>query len=115
MKKKNLVSLMAVILLIPFRAGLCQPLTADQIIHKVNDLMSPQTMQSKARMVIVTSSGSKRTFLYESWSKDRGEKNLIRYLEPRRVKGQASLMLNYADDIWIITFYTLGELLYSSI
>jgi len=48
----------------------------------------------------VTSSGKKRTFLSESWSKDRGEKNLVRYLEPRRVKDQAILMLNNADDIW---------------
>lgn len=51
-------------------------------------------------MTIVTTSGSKRTFLSESWSKDKGEKNLVRYLEPRRVKGQAILMLNNADDIW---------------
>ncbi|TET69572.1 MAG: outer membrane lipoprotein-sorting protein [Candidatus Aminicenantes bacterium] len=52
-------------------------------------------------MTIVTSSGSKRTFISESWSKNKGEKNLVRYLEPRRVKGQAILMLNHADDIWM--------------
>jgi outer membrane lipoprotein-sorting protein len=52
-------------------------------------------------MTIVTTSGQKRTFLQESWSKDQGEKNLVRYLEPRRVKDQAVLMLNHADDIWM--------------
>ena len=51
-------------------------------------------------MTIVTSSGSKRTFVSESWSKDEGEKNLVRYISPKRVKGQAILMLNNADDIW---------------
>jgi outer membrane lipoprotein-sorting protein len=52
-------------------------------------------------MTIVTTSGNPRTFEYESWSKDRGEKNLIKYTSPSRVKGQATLMLNHADDIWV--------------
>ena len=51
-------------------------------------------------MTITTSSGDKRTFKFESWSKGAGEKNLVRYLEPSRVKNQAVLMLNDADDIW---------------
>jgi len=78
-----------------------QELTGEQIINKVNDLMSQETIYSKMKMTIVTTSGKTRTFEYESWSKDKGEKNLIRYLAPRRVKGQATLMLNYADDIWM--------------
>jgi len=77
-----------------------QELTANQIIHKVNDLMNQETVYGKIRMTIVTTSGKKRTFEYESWSKDKGEKNLIRYTKPARVKGQAILMLNNADDIW---------------
>ncbi len=51
-------------------------------------------------MTITTSSKKKRTFVSKSYSKNKGEKNLIRYLEPRRVKDQAFLMLNHADDIW---------------
>lgn len=78
-----------------------QDLTGDQIIRKVNDLLNPQTSWAKMKMTIVTSSEKTRTFLYESWSKDRGEKNLIRYLEPSRVRGQATLLLNHANDIWM--------------
>lgn len=78
-----------------------QELTGEDIIQKVNELFNPQTSYGKAKMTIVTTSGSKRTFIYESWSKNRGEKNLVRYLEPSRVKGQAVLMLNHADDIWM--------------
>ncbi len=78
-----------------------QELTGDEIIKKVNELFNVESGYAKARMVIVTTSGSKRTFIYESWQKNRGEKNLVRYLEPRRVKGQALLMLNNADDIWM--------------
>jgi outer membrane lipoprotein-sorting protein len=78
-----------------------QELTGEDIIQKVNDTMNVETSYAKAKMTIVTTSGSKRTFLQESWSKDNGEKNLVRYLEPRRVKDQAVLMLNNADDIWM--------------
>jgi len=78
-----------------------QELTGEDIIQKVNELFNPQTSYGTAKMTIITTSGSKRTFTYESWSKGRGEKNLVRYLEPIRVKGQATLMLNHADDIWM--------------
>jgi len=75
-------------------------LTGEQIIDKVNELMNQETIYNKSKMTIVTTSGKTRTLESESWSKDKGEKNLIRYLAPSRVKGQAILMLNHADDIW---------------
>ena len=78
-----------------------QELTGEEIISKVNELMNQDTVQAKVKMTIVTSSGNERVFIYDSYSKNKGEKNLIRYIEPKRVKGQAILMLNYADDIWI--------------
>jgi hypothetical protein len=78
-----------------------QELSGDEIVEKVNNIMSPASTWAKAKMTILTTSGDKRTFVYESWSKNRGEKNLVRYLEPSRVKGQAVLMLNHADDIWM--------------
>lgn len=96
--KKLMVTL--AIVLFAFSATLAQELTADQIIKNVNDLFNPETSYGKSKMTIVTTSGKKRTFLSESWSKNKGEKNLVRYLEPRRVKDQAILMLNNADDIW---------------
>ena len=77
-----------------------QDLDGEQIIHKVDEIINAQSAWSKSQMTIVTSSGKKRTFVSESWSKDEGEKTLVRYLEPRRVKDQAILMLNNADDIW---------------
>ena len=97
--KNIMISGLIVLLLAP--VSFSQELTGEEIIQKVNELFNPQTSYGKAKMTIVTTSGSKRTFVYESWSKDRGEKNLVRYLEPRRVKGLATLMLNHADDIWM--------------
>ena len=90
-----------ILLLLLSSMSVSQDLTGDQIVHKVNELLSPQTSTGKMKMTITTTSGQKRTFVYESWSKNKGEKNLVRYLEPRRVKDQAVLMLNNADDIWM--------------
>jgi len=82
-------------------SAIAQDMTGEQIVQKVNEVLSPDSSRAKARMTIFTTSGKERTFVYESWSKNRGEKNLVRYLEPRRVKDQAVLMLNNADDIWM--------------
>jgi len=97
--KKMIISGLFLLFLAP--VSLSQELTGEDIIQKVNDLFNPQTSYGKSKMTIMTTSGNKRTFIFESWSKDRGEKNLVRYLEPIRVKGQATLMLNHADDIWM--------------
>lgn len=78
-----------------------QELTGDAIIRKANETFNVETSHATMQMTIVTTTGDTRTFVYESWSKNEGEKNLIRYLEPRRVQGQATLMLNNADDIWM--------------
>ncbi|MQY78655.1 MAG: outer membrane lipoprotein-sorting protein [Bacteroidetes bacterium] len=96
-------TLMVPLIIVFFISGtlIGQELTGEQIINKVNDLMNQETIYSKSNMTIVTTSGATRTFEYESWSKNFGEKNLIRYLAPTRVKGQATLMLNHADDIWM--------------
>jgi len=97
--KRILISGLVLLLMAP---GLfSQELTGEEIIRKVNDLFNVDTSYGKSKMTITTSSGQKRTFISESWSKDKGEKNLVRYLEPARVKGQAVLMLNNADDIWM--------------
>jgi outer membrane lipoprotein-sorting protein len=98
MKNILIIGLMA-LLMVPGLFG--QELSGEEIIQKVNDLFNVDSSYGKSKMTITTSSGQKRTFISESWSKDRGEKNLVRYLEPSRVKGQAILMLNNADDIWM--------------
>ena len=75
--------------------------TGPEIIKKANEVLSPESTHGTSKMTIVTSSKKPRTFVMEAWSKNKGEKNLMRYLEPRRVKDQAVLMLNNADDIWM--------------
>ena len=79
---------------------LAQELTGTQIVEKLNETLNPEQSQGMMTMIIQTSSGQERRFVYETFSKNHGEKNLIRYLEPARSRGQATLMLNHADDIW---------------
>ena len=77
-----------------------QDMTATGIIQKANDVINQESASGRAKMTIITTSGKTRELFYDSWSKDKGEKTLIRYTAPRRIKGQTMLMLNNADDIW---------------
>ena len=95
------MSILVLLFLFLSQVLICEELTAEDIINKVNELFSIDSSYGKAKMVIVTTSGKRRTFIYDTWQKNKGEKNLVRYLEPSRVKGQAVLMLNNADDIWM--------------
>ncbi|MCK4857842.1 MAG: outer membrane lipoprotein-sorting protein [candidate division Zixibacteria bacterium] len=52
------------------------------------------------KLTIITTSGKERQFTYETWSADSGASSVIKYIAPVRVKGQATLLLNNADDIW---------------
>lgn len=77
-----------------------QNMTADSILHIMTETMSPDQSHGIMKMTIVTSTGQERTFEYETFSKDKGDKSLMKYLSPTRVKGQTILMLNDANDIW---------------
>ena len=82
-------------------ASPAEELSGSQIIHRVNELFNPETSVSRARMTIITTSGKERTFEFLTWSRNGGEKKLVRYVAPSRVKDQATLMLHHADDIWM--------------
>jgi len=77
-----------------------EDMTADEILETLTETMNPEQSHGIMTMTIVTSSGQERTFKYETFSKDKGDKSLMKYLEPQRVKGQTILMLNDANDIW---------------
>jgi outer membrane lipoprotein-sorting protein len=92
-------SLIALLLLFS-TVSAADDLTAAEIVKKVSDLINQQSAEAKMKLTIVTTSGDERTFVYDSYSADKNEKNAIVYLSPARVKGQAMLLLNNADDIW---------------
>ncbi len=88
------------LLILPLTAAVAAELTGEEIVAKVSDLMNQSTSQATIELTIVTTSGKERQFTYESYSADEGEKSAMVYTAPKRVKGQANLMLNNADDIW---------------
>lgn len=74
--------------------------TGDEIVEKMTDIMTQENSKGVIQQVIMTSSGKERTFEFEMFTANEGEKTLMRYLKPSAAKGQAFLMLNNADDIW---------------
>ncbi len=76
-------------------------ITAEEIIRTMTETLNPEQSEAVMEMTITTSSGQERTFVYKAYSKNGGEKSLMKYLEPGRVKNQTILMLNNADDIWM--------------
>jgi hypothetical protein len=62
--------------------------------------MTQENSTAIMTQTITTSSGQQRTFEFEMFTADEGEKTLMRYLKPSAARGQAFLMLNNADDIW---------------
>lgn len=63
--------------------------------------MNPENAKGVMAQTIVTTSGDKRTFKYETYMGNRGESSLMRYLSPSRVKGNALLMTDFSDNIWM--------------
>ncbi|KPL16012.1 hypothetical protein AMJ74_00155 [candidate division WOR_3 bacterium SM1_77] len=76
-------------------------MTAADIIQTMTETLNPDQSEGKMKMTIMTTSGEERTFVYHAYSKNGGEKSLMKYIEPSRVKGQTILMLNDGDDIWM--------------
>ena len=77
-----------------------EKITAEEIIRTMTETLNPEQSEAVMEMTIMTSGGQERTFVYRGYSKNKGEKSLMKYLKPGRVKGQTVLLLNNADDIW---------------
>jgi hypothetical protein len=74
--------------------------TGEEVMEKMTNIMTQENSKAVMQQVITTSSGKERTFEFEMYTADEGEKTLMRYLKPSAAKGQTFLMLNNANDIW---------------
>lgn len=75
--------------------------SGSEILNKIIDLMNPENAKGVMEQTIVTTSGDTRTFKYDMYMTNRGEKSLMRYIAPSRVKGNAMLMTDFSDNIWM--------------
>ncbi len=74
--------------------------TGQELVKKMSEIMTQENSTAIMTQTITTSSGKQRTFEFEMFTANEGEKTLMRYLKPSAARGQAFLMLNNADDIW---------------
>lgn len=76
--------------------ALAEPLTAKDILDKVDDLYRGISSHGKMTMVVVTAHW-KRTLSLELWSKGK-DKSLVRILAPLKEKGTATL--RSGNEVW---------------
>ena len=62
-------------LLINFNIKASEEMTADDIINTMTETLNPEESKGKMKMTIMTSTGQERTFEYQTFSKDGGEKS----------------------------------------
>lgn len=75
--------------------------TALEILDRITTQMNPENAQGIMRQTIETTSGDLRTLEYDVYMGNEGEKSLMRYRSPSRVRGNALLMTDYSDNIWM--------------
>ena len=73
-----------------------QPLTAKEILDKVDDLFRGRSSRGLATMTVTTAHW-KRSLKMEMWSKGK-DKSFIRILAPKKEKGTTTL--RSGNDIW---------------
>ncbi|MFQ6610029.1 MAG: outer membrane lipoprotein-sorting protein [Fidelibacterota bacterium] len=78
-----------------------QNFAANVILDSMIQVMSPENVESTVLQQITTSKGEFREFEYELYSGMKGENVLLRYTKPNIVKGNAILLKNHSDDIWV--------------
>ncbi len=75
--------------------------SGSSVLDKIINLMNPVNSRGIMKQTIETTSGQMRTFEYETFAGNKGENQLMRYRAPGRVKGNAMLMTDYSDNIWM--------------
>ncbi len=75
-------------------------ITVDEILDKTEANQTPQTSRVEMTQRVYESDGRENVSRLISYSSDKGEKSLLEYIEPARIKGMKILMLNDGDDIW---------------
>lgn len=72
----------------------------EAVLDRLDAGNQSETAASVVRQTITTTGGDDRTFVLSMDSGDKGDVLLVRYREPKRVRGLAFLMLNDRQDTW---------------
>ena len=97
---KRSVFLVLLILVCACAGGNAWGMSLEDILKKMDLVEQYKSIYAESTQVITTSDGEKRTFKIKNWAVNTGEKQLMEYTSPARVKGVKILMLKNGDDIW---------------
>jgi outer membrane lipoprotein-sorting protein len=74
--------------------------TPAEILRRVDEVSMPESSHMLIEQTIETTSGDERTFTIESWSANKGEKSVMRFIAPAPSRGIGMLAHDYGENIW---------------
>ncbi len=75
-------------------------ITVDEILDKMEENENAQTSRMEMTQIVTKANGQENLSKLISYAMDKGDKGLMEYVSPARIKGMKILMLNDGDDIW---------------
>ncbi len=75
-------------------------ITIDEILDKMEENENPNSSRAEMTQIVYKANGQENLSKLMSYGIDNGDKGLMEYISPARIKGMKILMLNDGDDIW---------------
>ncbi len=75
-------------------------LSPAEVLAKSDSVQQAETSHTLMAQTITTTSGKQRTFKIEAWSAGKGERSVMRFIEPAPSAGIGMLSLEHGDNIW---------------
>jgi hypothetical protein len=72
----------------------------DEVMDRMEENDNPESARMEMTQIVYDPDGDKSTSKLISYSADEGDKRLMEYTVPARIKGMKILILNEGDDIW---------------
>ena len=95
------MKLITVILCLLSTVSLMAQPAGQEIFDKMDSVITVENSKAVMLQRIQTTSGKTRELVYEIFSAQKGKVSLMRYIKPARVKGNAMLMTDFSDNIWM--------------
>jgi hypothetical protein len=80
--------------------------TVDEVLDKMEENENAATSRIAMTMTVIDAGGRETVSELISYAADKGEKSLMEYTAPARIKGMKILTLNDGDDIWFFSART---------
>ena len=81
-------------------------MTVDEVLDKMEENENANTSKTEMTMTVTDAGGRETVSELISYSADKGDKGLMVYNAPARIKGMKILTLNDGDDIWFFSART---------